>query len=247
MKYWVHSQKNGKRTGVCNMKKPKKWIGLACVLIVGAGLVDCSRDSFSSYKDFDAVVTAYNTDYQDEFENNRTFAMPEEVFDLSDLADDPIDLNGKYNQLVLDRVADNMAELGYDRVPIAGDPFEMVTDADVIVYVGAVAQENWVYGSGYYCSYGWCWYYPVNGVAVNFDNGTIILTMVDPDLAEEVDAGNANIPVVWSGGLRGLLGYHSPSEVEGGIDQAFDQSQYLRVGEAVPSKPGLGAPDAGTN
>jgi hypothetical protein len=224
-----------------NMKKPRQWIGLVSVLIVGAWLTGCSRDSFSSYKDFDTVISVYDPEYEDEFENNRTFAMPEEVFDLSDVVNDPIEHDGKYDQQILDRVAENMAELGYHREVITGDPSEMNTDADVIVYVGAVAQEDWGYVSYYW--YGWYWYYPTT-VTVNFDNGTIVFTMVDPDLADE----EAEVmPVIWSGALRGLLGYHSTSQVMSGIDQAFNQSPYLRVGPPVASEPGLGAPDAGSN
>jgi hypothetical protein len=237
---------NEKKTRMCNMEKPRQWIGLVCVLIIGAWLAGCSRDSFSSYTDFDTVITAYHPDYEGEFAKNRTFAMPEEVFDLSDFVNDPIDLDPKYNQLVLDTVADNMAEFGYDRLAIEGDPFEMETEADVIVYVGAVAQEDWVYGTTYNYWYGWYWYYPVSGVSVNFDNGTIVIAMVDPDLAYEQEDREI-LPVVWSGGLRGLLGYHSSSEIVAGVDKAFDQSQYLRVGDPVASKPGLGAPDAGSN
>ncbi|MCP4197945.1 MAG: DUF4136 domain-containing protein [Proteobacteria bacterium] len=135
------------------MKKPRQWVGLACLLIAGAWLTGCSLDSLSP-DDFDAVVTIYRTDYLDDFEDNKTFAMPEKVFDLSDLMDDAIDIDVGNGQFVLDAVAENMAELGYDRVVITGDPLEMNTDADVIVYVGAVAQEAWAYGTGCYWWYG---------------------------------------------------------------------------------------------
>ena len=158
---------------------PRHWTWLVCALIVGAWLAGCSRESFSSYQDFDVVITAYDPEYLDEFENNRTFAMPEEVFDLSDLINDPIEREGKYDQRILNRVAINMAEMGYDRLEITGDPSEMNTEADVIVYVGAVAQENWGYVTYYW--YGYYWYYPPT-VKVNLDNGTIVFTMVDPDL-----------------------------------------------------------------
>lgn len=229
---------------MCKMKKPGQWIVLACVLAAGAHVVGCAQESFDSYKDFDVVVTAYDSDYEAEFANNATFAMPEKVFDLSEFVDDPIELEGENEQQLLDWVAENMADLGYDRVEITGDPFEMQTEADVIVYIGAVAQENWAYGYYYNYWYGWYWYYPVSGVAINYDNGSVILAMVDPDL---VDEEAETVPVVWSGGLRGLLGYRSLSDVKALVDQAFDQSAYLRVGDPVPAKPGLGGPDAGLN
>ncbi|MCP4197946.1 MAG: DUF4136 domain-containing protein [Proteobacteria bacterium] len=82
---------------------------------------------------------------------------------------------------------------------------------------------------------------------MNLDNGSIFMVMVDPDLAGQNEAGDDEIPLVWSGGLKGLLGNNSRSDIESGINKAFTQSPYLRVGPAVPSKPGLGEPDAGTN
>ncbi len=89
-----------------SMKKPRQWVGLACLLIAGAWLPGCSLDSLSP-DDFDAVVTIYRTDYLDDFEDNKTFAMPEKVFDLSDLMDDAIDIDVGNGQFVLDAVAEN--------------------------------------------------------------------------------------------------------------------------------------------
>ena len=229
---------------MCKKKKLGPWIVLACVLAAGVHVVGCAQESFDNYKDFDTVVTAYDPEYADEFTSNATFAMPESVFDLSQFVDDPIEFKGEYEQELLDWVAQNMADLGYDRLEITGDPFEMQTEADVIVYIGAVAQENWTYGYYYNYWYGWYWYYPVSGVAINYDTGSVIMAMVDPDLVDEEDE---TVPVIWSAGLRGLLGYHSQSEVEALVDQAFKQSEYLRVGDPVPAKPGLGGPDAGLN
>ena len=61
-----------------------------------------------------------------------------------------------------------------------------------------------------------------SGYEPEVDDGT--LTLHYSDFTDYV------YQAIWAAGLHGLLNYVSDNKVKAGIDQAFDQSPYLRVG-----------------
>lgn len=224
-----------KKEMVFAMNKSSSWVIASCVLLLCASLVGCTTDTFNSYSDYDLVVTVWDTEYftaDKEWSSPVTYYMPEHVFDLSDLVDDPIDTDDQYNDRILDAVAANMAAFGYLRV---ADPDE----ADMEVVAGKVVQENWVYSSGWW--YGsWYWNYPSSNVSVSFPTGSVIISMFDPELS---DVEEQTADVVWSAGLDALVESITATKVENGINQAFKQSaSYLDRGD--PQGPGE-TPDAG--
>ncbi|MCH7475323.1 MAG: DUF4136 domain-containing protein, partial [Gemmatimonadetes bacterium] len=109
---------------------------------------------------------------------------------------------------------------------------------DVVFLVGAWAVTNtnayigypWWDWWGWYPGWGCCgpgygWGYPSAPVVVRYDTATLVITMVDPNRAA-VD----EIPVVWVAGMNGVLGSGGTTiRITDGIDQAFDQSPYLRT------------------
>ncbi len=71
---------------------------------------------------------------------------------------------------------------------------------------------------------------------VNYPTGSFIITMGKPDEIEIGDDGEEIIPVIWAAGLRGLISGSDTNKVrriERSIDQAFDQSPYLWVGDPI--------------
>jgi hypothetical protein len=106
-------------------------------------------------------------------------------------------------------------------------------DADLIVIPGIVATQSWVYYDYYsYSYYGYYWYayYPPSYVAVSYEAGTLIISMMDKsETIEDEDDGTVAYQPVWTAALRGLLAYIDGGKVQNGIQQAFKQSPYLDV------------------
>jgi hypothetical protein len=218
----------------------KRWKLVSCLLIVCVLLAGCWRESFDSYADFDTIITIYEETFdftQGRDEPTRvTYFMPEEVYDLAENIDASLPVGDKYDDVILERVAEDLALFGYLRV---ADP----DDAEVEVEIGKVAQDNWVYYNGYWCC-GWYWYYPYYGTYVNYPSGSVIIGMTDPAQKDEEEQRKY---VVWSAAIRGLIDYQNSNSVKNAIDQAFNQSEdYLKIGDPVGSgeKPD-GNPDAG--
>ena len=193
-------------------------------------------DSPSNIQDYDVVLTVH--DDAVDFGGFTTYAMPDTVLHVVGEDEDSgiIELPRDHDELVLELVADNMASAGYLREM---DPEN--NGADLILLVGAVGTENtqywygggcywycwgWWPGWGYYPGYGpgWGWGYPPYVGSTKFEQGTVLLTLIDP----EGDAGENKVAVVWAGAARGLLGESSTgARITYGINQMFTQSPYL--------------------
>ncbi len=218
-----------------------KRANLAWVAALGLTLAGCSTARFDDVSEADAVVTFEDREY--DYSTSRTYGMAQQVFDLSDLVEEPIPPNHTHDDLILSSMADQMAMAGYTRVDLTtGNP-------DVVVMLGTVAQRNWTYytwgGCWGYPGY-WCYYPPVT-VPVAYDVGTLVMTIIDPDEMITPPPGivDPGVPVVWSGALNGLLESSVPNtarRIDLGISQAFVQSPFLVVGPPVESQPTPPAP-----
>jgi len=192
----------------------------------------------------DVVVTVRDSDR--DYSKLKTYALPEEVFDLCEIAEglgeggaagfnntdagdqtsECKEVSHRYDDEVLDNIADNLEELGFVR---AANPDE----ADVQLIPGIAAQDNW-YVYYPYCDYWYsyyCWYYPWPTTAVNYEIGTFVMYML---ASKDADAVTQRVPVAWVGVLRGMLSSSTDANferVESGIDQAFAQSGYLGEGK----------------
>jgi len=223
-------------------KRQPKLLWLLAPLAVGA----CYPEPLTT-GEMDVVVTVKDADRN--YSKLKTYALPDQVFDLCEIAqaigeggaagsandddddDDACeDVNHRFDDEVLETIADNLEDLGYTP---ASDP----ENADVVVLPGVTAQDNWYvyypycdYYYGYYW-YPYCWYYPWSATAVNYPVGSLVLYMLAPKEADDVAR---KMPIAWVGVVRGLLGSSSDSNaerVQAGIDQAFAQSRYLGEGK----------------
>ncbi len=206
---------------------------LGLILAVGACY---PGDGPTNVQDLDVVLTLYDEDVT--FGSFQTFAMPDTVLHVSnDTLDALLPVSRENDELILGLVANNMVAAGYTREL---DP--EANGADLIMLVGAIATEqteywvyyDWYYYWGYYPGWGYSgypsygsgygWYYPPSYVgSTTFEQGSLVLTLVDPSAAD-----GESLPVVWSGVVRGLLNYGGETtRVTDGVNQAFTQSPYL--------------------
>jgi len=164
----------------------------------------------------DVVATFYESGTN--FSALVTYFMPDSVFEIDSNGDIvPADINSSYAQQILTSTNNNLEEMGYQMAA-------NLNAADVVVEA-LVTSSTWVSGGcygGYYSYwypyYGWC--YPV---AYTYTTGTILLVMSVPE--------TNNFSTVWVAGINGILGSttsSTTSRINKDIDQAFNQSPYLR-------------------
>ena len=209
----------------------------AFLLLVVPGLLSCYNSSEDIFlEDLDIVVTSYDESY--DFGQARTFILPDSVVRITGEGDDPSDDDGgQFDELILDRIRQNLLDLGYTE---ESDPENNASD--LVVVVQTLVVDNyvitdpyffwdywgwypWFPGYGYGPGYGW--YYPYPVVVGAYTTGTIFINMFDP---LQVGTQDQQIPNVWLGALNGVLEGSTSglqARIARGIDQAFDQSPYL--------------------
>jgi hypothetical protein len=207
------------------------------ILGFSAAVGGCYPGELTNVQDADVVLTVHNESV--DFGSFQSFAMPDSVVHVSGkIGDDLINVPRTFDDLILDLAAANMASLGYTR-----ELSPETNGADLILQVAVVGVEKteyWVYqdwwgywgwypGWGYYpptYGPGWGYYYPPTYVGSStFEQGTILLTLVDPN---DPDTEDRTIPVVWSGAGRGLLsGGGAEARITRGVNKMFTQSPYL--------------------
>jgi hypothetical protein len=211
------------------------------------GLVACYPGEISNVSETQVVLTSYNDDF--DFASQRTYAMPDTVVEVCDLAnplegvpincdsEDRIDYDHSLDATFVSRVAQNMNALGYTRIPTEQVDENNLPDVALIVMVAVnewTAYTYWPCG-GYWGWWGWyppgygCWYPGYVGTT-SWEEGTLFLDMLDPSGRD--DAGE-QVPSVWTGSINSVLSSSGQTNVNlalSGIDQAFDQSKdYLMI------------------
>ena len=208
------------------MRKVRIWIQSGVVLALFASL-SCYPSGPSDVTDRDTVMTAF--DPAMDFGAVRTWAMPDEVF-VTEGSDDNV--TDEFDELILDRVAENMAKLGYVREM---NPEVNGADAVVIVQKSKRTSTGWVPG----VPPGWCgwpgWGFPGWGcyppfypwIPVSVTTGSVFVEMYDPN--KPTKDSEPELPAVWGAVLNGLASGSTTSaaRIRDGIDQAFAQSPYL--------------------
>ncbi len=213
-------------------KRPVRWATLLTLTAV-VSLVGCYPGSTNlDDEDYDIVLTVHDDEV--DFATYRTYVLPDSVIHIEDSDNaDIIELPRDFDDLILDVAAANMDDLGYVR---EFDP-EVGDEIDLVLLVSAVGTESteWFYSGwwgywGWYPGYppgwgpGWGWGVPPGYIGgVRIESGSVVLAL--PTLA---DAEDEEVPVVWAGAMRGLLGGGAAeSRITESLNQAFDQSPYL--------------------
>jgi len=204
---------------------------LTLVAAFAATILSCYPGSTPTVEEVDVVVTLFNKDAK--FGTYKTWSMVDSVFHLTDETEDLCEDRG-FDNLVLKTINDNMLALGYDRLDTA-----LADSADVLLITSVTCSKTvvigirppyWGWYPGWGCCYGPGWGpgYPPGYVAGSYSTGTVQIEMYDPDMADPV---LEIAPAAWVGALNGLLSSNtqgSATRIERGIDQAYEQSPYLK-------------------
>ena len=184
-------------------------------------LASCYPEGVEYYQDTDLVYT--NQDQAFDFAVQASYAMPDRIVKITgDLieGEEPEFIREPYNSQILGQIESNMNDLGWVKVT---DPAE----ADLVLMPAAWSNTTIYYWYDYWCWYypwycGWGWYYP--GYVSSYTTGTLVMTLVAAG-EDYVEPSR-----VWTGAINGLLsGAYDVTRVTRGIDQAFNQSQYLDI------------------
>jgi hypothetical protein len=203
----------------------------AALILIPLFLSSCYPDYGMSTSDYDIVVTRYDKNVN--FQTFKTYALPDSVFHL--LPEDEDDnISRVYDDKIINKVKENLENLGYKSVPADSDH---VTDQTIIVMISAT--NSTYQGYSYYPGWGypgWGWgypgwgYYPGWAVPYQYTTGSVILEMYD---GSKVDDDISLAPIVWLSGVNGLTSGSSSStilnRINSSIDQAFKQSPYLKT------------------
>lgn len=201
---------------------------LGIILIVLGG---CAPESgFDNIADYDVVVTRYDPDAN--YQKYTTFAVADTILEPGKPEDDDSEVPSALKDLIISEVETQMIRMGYT---LETDP--ETNDPDLVM-LASITQTKWTaYVPGYpvYPGYpwyggGWYPYYPwyTPGYTVSYDTGTILIDMYD---YATFDEGTGDIDIIWNCGINGILSSSSSynsERVQNSIDQAFNQSSYLK-------------------
>jgi len=228
------------------------------ILVTAAAcLLACHPSGIDDAAETDTVVTRRAKDY--DYSRNLTYDIPDKIADLCDVDTSELpngdggaggarpnpfpegadcnEITHRFDDAILADIRRNFEQLGYQRVDKdAGQK------PDVALLVGALSSNNWVaytyYPWSYYCYYypyycGWGIYYPYypTTTLVNYPTGTLLMDLVS---LNDADTEQQLTPSIWTGSVSGLLAdsdTDSATRIKSTIDQAFDQSPYLKVGK----------------
>lgn len=227
---------------------------IAFTFLLGIVLIQgCYPNESISISETDIVLTGHIDSTGDfDFDNFSTYYLPDTVFPVRD---DTTDKSPVPNSaLILSDIQKNMTAYGYTRVYY----HDTITDPpDLMMAVAAISvttvSVGWWYP--YYPGWGWGWgwykksssardidyyyggypgYYPPGwgwgGVPYysSYTTGTILMEMTNPE-DYRIVLGDTVTPLYWAGAVNGVLSSGSDaSRITRGIDQAFEQSPYLK-------------------
>ena len=203
------------------------WLALAATACYPDRAVDSTTE-------FAAVTTLY--DNQAPFETITKYALPDTVIYVPQKEDEEVP--ALTQEAILSAIRTNLNSLGWAEVtaPTTQNPADVYVTAAVAseTYVGWV-YDYWGYWGwypywppGYGPGYGWS--YPGYWYPYSYTTGSVIMGMISS--APNVQPGKA--PLVWTGAVNGVLADATTNiaMATAGINQAFEQSPYLRTGVA---------------
>jgi hypothetical protein len=196
--------------------KKKFVLYLSIMVLLGS----CYPEGAEYYEDLDVVYTNY--DDQFDFQSKGTYSIPDSIVKIEgDLAEgeEPEFVKEPYNTQILQKMQSNMSALGWTKTDDPGD-------ADLVLFPAVWTNTTIYYWYDYWCWYypyycGWGWGYPS---VSSYTTGTLIMTLV-ADGEDYIEPSR-----VWTAAANGLLsGSFNTTRVNKAIDQAFEQSPYLKT------------------
>jgi hypothetical protein len=207
----------------------------------------CYPSGVDNTSDYNTVTTVYDTAFNasNGFQALTTYSIPGATTDnsencvIEDLADGGNFnfTNPQFQSSICSTVVSQLNDLGYTLINPATGPgatppsFVVTLSALNQSYTAYVSYPWYGYWGGYYPYYpwgGWGIYYPWGGYYYSYNVGTLVITMVRPDVDISLPDGG-RMDAVWTGALNGVVtsANVTPTSVSRGIVQAFTQSPYL--------------------
>ena len=188
-------------------------LAVACLAATAACYPGRAVDSTTQYA---SVTTLF--DSTTDFVSVTRYALTDSVVEIPRNEDDDDDLPLSTEASILSSIRSNLNALGWVEVT---NPAAAAVD----VYVtAAVSTTTNIFLNYFWWDY-WYWY------AYAYTTGTLLVNMIDARPTSPV-AGVNRVPVIWTFAVNGVLEGQSTNIAiaTAGIDQAFDQSPYLRGG-----------------
>lgn len=217
------------------MKKTKKILFALLIPISIVMLHGCYPYEDVTLSDSDVVITHFNDEIN--FDNYKTYYMPNRVYPIYDSNAINPDTANPYQQLMLNTVEANMAAYGYTRV------FGPVADVNPDVAVIMAVVKSTTISVGYYYPYYpysgwgyWGWYYPYYPPVpyyTSYTTGTVLIEMIDPVNYTISNKGDTIPTNCWTAAINGILESSTSdmkARVTQTINQAFIQSPNLKTG-----------------
>jgi len=179
-----------------------------------------------------AVVTVVDSGVA--LKSARTFALPDTIVQLPQTV---VEIRHDSDDEITSKVRDHLVAMGWIDITAVAAP---ANRPDVVVLVGASTriQTTWAYSDwfgawGYLPYWGgavdasWGWGAPA-GIPYSFPAGTLFISMLDLR-GERPDS--KRIPLLWAAAIDGVITSAGSTTQRAllGIDQAFAQSDYLRI------------------
>lgn len=216
-----------------NGKIWRKYMPVLFLFALMLSFTSCYTDYGLTTADYDVVVTQYdkNTDFGALY---KTFSLVDSVFHITGDSTEPDSelLTRKYDELILSTIRENMTNYGYTEIK---DPSDQ-NEPNVVIVVRALGtQVDQYYSGGYYPGWGypgwggwWGGYYPPYIGKSTYYVGTLFIDYFD--VAASKSDPNDDLVAPWYATINGLLqSGQSESRLTGTINQAFEQSPYLKV------------------
>ena len=191
-------------------------------------LLSCYPAGPEYVEDLDVTYTTFDEDF--DFQSRQTYAMPNKIVVDVDIEDGDttwIYMKDVFATPILAAIDDNLESRGWEKVDISQQP-------DMLVTPGALSSTtyfysywyDWWYG-GWYGGY-WGWYYPPYYTVSSYTTGSMIITMADPNVEDDSPINQSE--TAWIAVGNGLFsGAYDISRVTDAIDEAFEQSPYLKL------------------
>jgi len=203
-----------------------KLLTFSCLIALTSFLFSgCYPGGADFTEDYDVVYTNHSASY--DFQGKSTYSMPDKIVvdvDIDKGDTIPVYMKQIYADPILQKIDDNMANLGWTKVDISTGP-------DVLLTPAGISSTTYYYDYWYCWWYGgwyggWGWYYPPYVTVSSFTTGTLVMTIQDPNVDSPINSSVA----VWVAGINGILsGAYNIGRITSGVDQAFSQSQYLKT------------------
>ena len=190
-------------------------------------LLSCYPAGPEYVEDVDVTYTTYDQKF--DFQSRGTYAMPDKIVvdvEIEDGDTTYIYMKDIFAAPILAAIDDNMEANGWDKVGLAGTPDVVITPAGVSSTTYFYSYwYDWWYGGWYG---GWGWYYPPYYTVSSYTTGSMIITMADPNVGTDNPINQSQ--TAWIAVGNGLFsGAYDISRVTKAIDEAFDQSPYLKL------------------